>query len=77
MSRKQELDRLKDSFTPSIDCEGCGGAIKTWEPRYTVQFALVESLESVTRLDYYHETCLDPTMLLMWLSEAGAVIISR
>lgn len=60
------------------DCEGCGNKIKKAEDHYQVSMGTQgDVLLPLGQTFYYHESCLDPYMLIVWLQEGQAVSISR
>lgn len=59
------------------DCEGCGVKIKKAEPHYRVSMGTQgDILLPVGQTFYYHEACLDPFMITVWLQEGQSIGIS-
>jgi hypothetical protein len=60
------------------DCEGCGEKIKKAETHYVVSMGTSgDVLLPLGQIYYYHESCFDPYMIVVWLQEGQAVSISQ
>lgn len=70
--------RWNDHIFFAHDCEGCGVKIKKAETHYQVSMGTQgDVLLPIGQTFYYHEACLDPYMIVVWLQEGQAVAISK
>ena len=67
-----------DRFFTAHDCEGCGKKIRKAEMHYQVALGTFgDVVLPLGQYLYYHDACLEPYMIIVWLQEGQAVAISQ